>query len=322
MMKKAAVRAVSILAYWLGLDALFYFLNRRAKRIVTFHNVIPDDLWVPFPNLVSNKASEFAKIVGEVGRRFKFSADVLDPDTATLTFDDGYLNQYEVAGRMLMERGIPAVVFAAGDALAAKEPDGALVVDQLMHWLGLVPEDVIGAGGRLRHWMQTVRPRYAGDGKSRGRNALRELDSRYPMKDIWAKLPAEYLRLRLTGIPCEKLDDLRNHGWTIGWHSRTHYPLSSLGDDDIRSEIAPPDGFKGVVFSYPYGERLSVDERCVRIARESGYPCAVSNESGRSSLAGRFFLPRMSLHPDRYRLHFRLSGLEHFLKTGRLLPVV
>jgi hypothetical protein len=60
----------------------------------------------------------------------------------------------------------------------------------------------------------------------------------------------------------------------------------------------------------------------VRIARESGYPCAVSNESGRNPLTGRFFLPRMSLHSDRYRLHFRLSGLEHFLKTGRLLPVV
>lgn len=36
---------IAYAAYWTGIDALFYWLNRKAKRIVTFHNVLPQGLW-------------------------------------------------------------------------------------------------------------------------------------------------------------------------------------------------------------------------------------------------------------------------------------
>lgn len=43
-MKQKVVKLIAVLCYWLGFDALFYFLNKKAKRIITFHNVIPASL--------------------------------------------------------------------------------------------------------------------------------------------------------------------------------------------------------------------------------------------------------------------------------------
>ena len=43
-MRKVAMRIVVVLGYWLGIDRLFYFLNRQAKRIIVFHNVLPDEI--------------------------------------------------------------------------------------------------------------------------------------------------------------------------------------------------------------------------------------------------------------------------------------
>lgn len=321
-MKNRIVFIAARLFYWLGVDALFYWLNRRAKRILTFHNVLPDELWFPFANGVSNKVSDFVKIIDEVCRKYKFSTDVMDGSTATITFDDGYLNQYEIAGKILSSRGIPAIIFVAGDNMSATEPNRSLVVDQLLHWCGYAPKKIVDMANRSEYWVKTVWPQFATDAAAKGRTVLKQLDTLYSFAMIWGRFPKEYLRLRLTGISVEKLRELKSRGWKIGYHTKSHFPLSSLPCDEIRKEIEPPLGFRDVVFSYPYGESRSVDKRCVDSAKKCGYPCAVSNLPTANCLTGRYFLPRMSLPADKYRLHFRLSGLEYFIKTRRLLYVV
>ena len=321
-MKAALIRVISFCMYYLGVDSLFYWLNRKAKRILTFHNVLPDELWFPAANGVSNKASDFERIVREVGRKYKFSTDVLDGSTATITFDDGYLNQYEIAGGILGSMGISAIIFVAGDNMSAIDQNQSLVVDQLLHWCGHAPKELVNTANRIEHWVKVVRPQFVMDKASKGRTVLKQLDELYPFAKIWEGLPKEYLRLRLTGIPADKLEELKKRGWEIGYHTKSHFPLSSLPDAEIRKEIEPPPGFRDVVFSYPYGELRSVDGRCIDCAKKCGYPCAVSNLPSANSLTGRYFLPRMSLPADKYRLHFRLSGLEHFVKTRKLLPMV
>lgn len=119
-----------VIGYWSGLDVLFYLLNRRAKRTITFHNVMPDDMMVTGATAgITISLTDFKKIVGWIGERFQFSVDSDDPKTATITFDDGYKNEYEVAGKWLMEQGIPAILFVSGQIINA-EAKNCLEVDK------------------------------------------------------------------------------------------------------------------------------------------------------------------------------------------------
>ena len=63
--------AVAVACYWTGVDAIFYWLNKKAKRIVTFHNVLPRELWHPGANGVSCDLDGFEKVVDLCARKFR-----------------------------------------------------------------------------------------------------------------------------------------------------------------------------------------------------------------------------------------------------------
>ncbi len=314
-------RLVAIVCYYLGVDAFFYWLNRHAKRIITFHNVLPDDIYTDdVANGVSCSESEFRYIVRELKKRWRFSTDLFDCNTITITFDDGYLNQYEIGAKILREEGeIPAYLFVAGDVLAGKE----LLVDQLLHWAARVPKEILAQMGfatGLELWVKKLWPEFVADSASQGRTLYEHLDKMYSFEKIYDGMDLEYKRLRLGGISEGRLADLRSRGWKIGWHTKTHYPLSVLTKDLKLAELTAPVDFRTEAFSYPYGENQSVDVEAKGIVRKLCYPCAVSNTMSPAGGPNRFFLPRITLLPDRYLLHFELSGGKYFLKFGRLLP--
>ena len=297
-MRHRVVEVLAFLAYWSGVDSLFYWLNRKAKRIITFHNVLPDELYVNnLANGVSNSESGFRLIVGEIAKRYPFSTDVWDAKTCTITFDDGYVNQVEIAGRVLDEMGIPAILFVAGDLIGGKGP---LLVDRLLHETESVEK-----------WVKEVWP------------ALREGRLSTPRAGTpRGTVSEEYWRLRLTGVSKEILEGLRAKGWKIGWHTWRHLPLVSLSEDEVRKELECPAEFREEVLSYPFGNPEEVGETAIRVAKELGYPCAVSNTHAAGAKHGRYFLPRMDLLPNKYMIHFELSGAKFWLMTRRLLPYV
>lgn len=314
-------RLVAIFAYYIGLDRLFYWLNRRAKRILTFHNVLPDELYVRnIANGVSCSAGEFRAVIGELKRKWKFSTDLFDPATVTITFDDGYLNQYEVAADILHKEGdIPAMLFSSGDVATGK----MLLVDELLHWAAYAPADVIskmGFSSGRELWIRSLWPRYSKDSETHGRRLYEELDVLYPFEKMYEALDPSYRRLRLTGTTPAQLQDLRERGWQIGWHTRSHSPLSQFDEIGLRDELSRPENMRTVCLSYPYGREDSVGLKAIELAQELGFPCAVSNMNESAWNSNRFFLPRTSLSADRYLLHFELSGVKFFLRHRRLLP--
>lgn len=320
-------KIISVVGYYFGLDSFFYWINRGRKRIVNFHNVLPDALYLnDVANGVSCPERDFKKVVDEIAKKFTFSTELFDRTAVTLTFDDGYLNQYEVAARILKERGIPAMLFGSGDALEARKPSEALIVDQLLFWTAYAPEDALRKewsdwdGNRRSFWVRHLRPAYAYDACAKGRTVWSRLNEVYPFENIYSSLDPEYVRLRMTGLSPEKREDLRSHGWRIGWHTKSHYPLSGLNRDEAKAEIEAPQEFQAEVFSFPYGETMSVSGRDVKIAESCGYPCAVSNIENPTKLDGRYFIPRMTLPADKVMLHFKLSGFKYFLDNLRLLP--
>ena len=314
-MKNRIVYAVAWVCYWLGIVHLFYFLNRRCKRVLTFHNVLPDELMRDDDGGgMSLSVSEFRNILREIGRFYTFSTNFDDTGSVTLTFDDGFLNQYEIVPEVLGE--IPAVLFVAGSNLDREELKDAPAVDLLTVWLAHTPTV---RGNRMAYWVHVLRPQYAKDVEAYGRNVVRSCDGQYPFEDLFRALPTDYLRLRLGGISSAQLENLRVRGWKIGWHSFHHYVLSAIPEEAKKMEFEAPEIFRGSPMSYPYGERVSVSVADQKWAKRAGFPLAFSNLPD-ADPENRFFLPRFSVPSEKILLHFHLSGLRYFLKNGRLLP--
>lgn len=321
VMRHKLVTLIAWLGYWLGIDAVFYWLNRRCKRVLTFHNVFPDELCRKDEGGgLSLSVSEFKEIVREIGRRFRFSTDFKDAETATLTFDDGFLNQYEVVPQAL--GNVAAVLFVAGQNIDRIDPRHAPAVDLLTVWLDAAPDSVTGEKGKLRYWIEDLRPAYVLDAADYGRNVVERCDKIYSFEKVFSALEPEYLRLRLGGVSSRQLDELRKNGWRVGWHSYHHFALSAIPAEKKMLEFAAPDVIRREPMSYPYGEMMSVGEEDIACAERAGFPMAFSNWPETSPRLGRYFLPRFDAPVDKYLLHFQLSGFEHFLKFRKLLPRV
>lgn len=324
-MKALARRLLALVVYWCGIDALMYWLNRKAKRIITFHNVLPDKAMTGLPRVGCMEcASEFRNKIDEVAKRFRFSTDLNDPSTATITFDDGTLNEYEVAGEVLRMRKIPAILFVAGDVIDAT-PDKALVTDKILLWNRFAPDEavrkVFGAVvPRDELWVKYVQPAYREDWQSRGRKFLARLEAVCSVEALMSQLPREWVRLRMSGAATAQLDELRSRGWEVGWHTWSHYPLGMLDSAAKRQELDSPKEFRDVALCYPYGDIGSIGEESLKIAEEFGYPCALSNDPDLSPHRGRCFRMRMALPENKYELHMVLSGLKYFIKYRKLLP--
>lgn len=336
-MKQKIVLLIAMFCYWTGIVWLFYKLNRHGKRIITFHNVIPESLF-PDGQIIglTNTEETFRSIIRVIKSHFNISTDVLDSTTATLTFDDGYKNQLEVAGKILNEEGeIPAIVFIAGRMIDNNNEFDCLIVDRLLHWTWLAPcghysitQDTtivfeMTKENRTDIWEYVIWPAFCNDFDSKGERLMDQLDKQYGNANIMNVCDGEYTRLRLQGIGAADMERYEKKGWLFGWHTQNHYPLSKLSTKEKREEIKPQtDKMKSIVFSYPYGELESVDAECLHIAEIVGYPSAVSNVGEANLLMGKFFIPRMMLSSNFYLCNLELCGLKYFLKTRRLLPIL
>lgn len=336
-MKQKLVKYLAVFAYCSGLCALFYWINRKAKRILTFHNVLPDEMFRDgVANGVSTRLSDFEKIIDECAKRFLFSTDLFDPGTLTATFDDGYRNQYTTAYKSLHDRGIPAYIFVAGKCLHGSNTKcgcSCLVIDKLTHWIDNVPVGVYQLGeangsveindeNRAEVWKNVIWPMFMKDGENMGLGVYETCDRVYPIEKVLDALPYEYRNERLQSVTMSECEEMMSAGWKVGWHTENHYPLSMMSADVVERELDSPAVFRGTCLSYPYGNPVEVGETAISVARRMGYPCAVSNTNESDWNTSPFFLPRMSLSSNKYRLHFRLSGMEYFIKHGRLLPKI
>ena len=172
-----------------------------------------------------------------------------------------------------------------------------------------------------------MRPRYAADVATLGKQTYAWADSACSFSELLGCRSPEYLRLRFMGLTPSMRRELKLAGWKIGWHTQNHFPLSSLPEAEQIKEMTPPEEMREVVFCYPYGEWMSVNQSAVNVAKRLGYPCAVSDIVSPAPIHGRYFIPRFNMpsYDDwcaKYKLHFELSGLKFFLKHRKLLPRV
>ncbi len=332
-MKRVLRRLLSLLcervAYYSGLNALFYYLNRHAKRIITFHHVFPDELTRRMePDCMAHSSSDFKTIVEKLRKRYSFSLDLNDAKSVTLTFDDGYKSQYECAFMALESLGggggqIPAYIFVGGRLLQEKTP---LIVDLLTAWCRYAPEELTGSN-RALFWQNVIRPKYLQDGEAFGANVLKELDAQFPIEKLLASLPEDYQRLRFEGLTPEMLAEMKKAGWGIGGHGYHHFPFGYLSPEDCEADIkAGAEALEPYqttdVYSYPFGGFDTIGNVAPKVMELIGASCAVANEVQPGWTTDKWHLPRMALSANKYAFHFELSGCKYFFRHRKLLPIV
>lgn len=214
----------------------------------------------------------------------------LPPGAFTITFDDGYEDNYTVAQPELARAGLGAAFFVASDYL-----DGGMMFNDVLI------ECVRAAGGTgidLRDIGLGVIDVSNEDAR---RRAIAVLIGHAKYLSAADRKKFASLVQRLTGVAhlpnlmmtSNQLRALARAGGTIGGHTASHPILKVLGPDEARRDIeAGRDALSKIIeapialFAYPNGQpEVDYDVRHVRMVQELGFVAAFTTSWGAAQYA-------------------------------------
>lgn len=318
---------------YIGLTSMCYYLNRKRKRIIAYHNIIEDNLFDGKIHLdYSTKESSFRKQIEVIKKRFNVDLDIENKSSLQITFDDGYLNQFNLGSKILDEYNLKGYIFLAGDLVNSEE---ALAIDKIMYWFSYVPlgeynlkdfnlKLVISNEEKRREEFYRAESLVNKD-KSLD-DLVKSLDEAYKFNEIFY---IKGYKERFCGPSKEIMDEFKRRGHKIGAHSKSHHKLSNLKDDVLKTDIEYCKKLKGTVyntdvFCYPYGSKKEVPLEVINLVKENEFKAALaySNEPMKEDYE-RYFMPRMILPDtdDEDVINFILSGAINLIMYKKLLPI-
>lgn len=279
---------------------------RGRLMILTYHRVLehPDPLLPSEPD-VERFAAQMSVLAAhcsvlplpEAARRLR--EGTLPSAAVSITFDDGYRNNLEVAAPVLRQYGLPATVFVMQNAIEAGIMWNDLVIEALRHAHSTLDLSSVGLG---KVEMPPLAARATFVGK------VLEAFKYRTMPERWSD--ACELHHRVTAAPPPRLmlneselQRLVQAGIEVGGHTVNHPILAKLPEDEARREIvdggdwlARVVGGRPASFAYPNGRPgRDFNATHMKIARDAGFELAVSTEwSCATRESDPFSLPRVS----------------------------
>lgn len=326
-MKRKMLSVFYFLCFYLGLDALFYWINRHKQRVLVYHNVVPDRMWEDALHLVTGiRESLFRKHVALISKRLRLSTQLDEPGTVMFTFDDGY-RCAKVAAGILEEYATTGLFFIPVDNIGSKRP---LWIDKIMLWFSYVPDNTYEIGEIC--YLLTSKERreveYANFCNRMYKEYLYdpllwldELNNHYPFQVLYDNVPTELYSLRFMGLPMEEISVLKERGHKFGGHSSRHDILSLLDSDELKedfdrsSNLVIQNMINSLNYAYPFGHLRDVSPGVIKECEKSVYNNAFMNEHVKSPTP--YTRSRLNLGNsfNQYELEARLSGLHQFLKN-------
>ncbi|MCT2401499.1 polysaccharide deacetylase family protein [Novosphingobium mangrovi (ex Huang et al. 2023)] len=260
----------------------------------------------------------------------RLAAGKLNSSAVSITFDDGYACNDEVAAPLLEEAGLPATIFIPTHLIEAGQEAwwdrlAAILIDHPAQSIVLELEEdrsVVDLGEKSDgdwHWQP-------GQGPSTPRQEA--------FHATWAKLqvlPPDAQRSAVDRLAsqsdergprashrlmtAERVRGVQSDLIELGGHSLTHTALSHRSRDEqeieireSRRELQAMSGTVPKTFAYPYGD---YDANSVELAREAGFMCACTTDHGGiRKNADAFALPRIAVgNWDGRQLGARLSSV-------------
>lgn len=318
------LRFLYIVFYYTSVINFFFWINRRKQIVVTYHNVINDNLFDSAPHLgVSNRLSEFNKQLGLILTKLKVVTEIGISQSCIITFDDGYRNNYTVALPVLQKHRVKAYFFIPVSMLEGSE---ILWVDKMLLWISYAPKNnyvffsefsiSLDSQNRLEAWKtmwQWLMKNYSF--KSILLNRMEEL---FSFQNI--QCDKELFQSRFGKISLDEINEMKEHGNLIGAHSVAHDVLSKLTNlFELKQDFNICYSFVGSfyntrIYSYPFGGDDQLNSNVFQACKEAGFTSAFVNFD--SKVENNLSISRLSLGntTDKYTIYAKISGLESFLR--------
>jgi peptidoglycan/xylan/chitin deacetylase (PgdA/CDA1 family) len=214
----------------------------------------------------------------------------------TITFDDGWLDNYERAFPLLRERELPATIFLVSDRVGS---EGSFWPDEVCMRLGTLeaPE--------ARRLVGTLLERdRIGDPTAQLLDALKELtpEARDAILARLAACTSSPLQRREL-VDWTEVEEMSRAGISFESHSASHAILPRVPVEEARAELLEARGAlearglgRAKALAYPSGAH-SAEVRA--LAESAGYRAGLTMEYGVAEVSGDpFRLPRIPLHQE------------------------
>jgi peptidoglycan/xylan/chitin deacetylase (PgdA/CDA1 family) len=274
-------------------------LRGKGAAILMYHSVLEDPRTVAdslggvvhsraiFEGQMELLAREFHPVSLDRVSRFVRGEEDLPERAVVVTFDDGYVDNFELAMPILDRMGVPAAFYVTVDC----------VENRRLPWPSRLRFSFRKTA--RREWKDEAAEVWSLDGE-------RERDTAYLAAcdrvatlagaeqervvsavefELGAALPAEVGDLMMTW---EQVRELARHGHIVGSHTMIHPNLAHVGVEDVRRELVQSKrrmeaqiNMKVVHFSYPC-PALSPNwtEQTTEESQRAGYETAVTTGSG------------------------------------------
>ncbi|MHB8622282.1 MAG: polysaccharide deacetylase family protein [Sulfuricaulis sp.] len=287
--------AVDQAAVFSGVLALAEHAMHGRLTVLMYHRVLPDELcrkvlfpWLAVPeSLFRAQAKTLAARCHIVtladGLALLKAGDRHDRPLVTITFDDGYADNFRVAAPILKTFGLLATFFVVAGLIGT---DGELWYDiAARRWLSATAAtlaDAVAASGAIPPWVADTKPPMG-----MWMSFLKRLDPEVRaavVGRLWEPGPEverqDFDRL----MTPDELRGLRSAGHEIGSHTLTHPLLPQLSDAVLEHELIESrrliEGWLNEPisgFCYPNGDH---DDRVVVATARAGYTHACLTRSG------------------------------------------
>ncbi|MGA2535665.1 MAG: polysaccharide deacetylase family protein [Terracidiphilus sp.] len=227
-----------------------------------------------------------------------------------ITFDDGYLDNYEIAFPILRSYGVEGVFFLATSMVGSSQIPWWDRIAYLIRnsrkrrfTLRYPTELTVNLDqNSLAESLEAVLDLYKGPRNSDPTQFIRELEEQTRAREI----PNTSRRF----LSWEEAREMTRCGMKIGSHTHSHTVLSQLSPAQQLEELTKSGtilkerlGAKAEVLAYPVGSRHSFNDETKRIAREAGYRAAFSFYGGTNQRANTspYDIKRIFIGPQSLR---------------------
>ncbi len=334
MLKQKLLKILYIFTYWAGVNKIFYYLNRKSQRVLTYHNIIPEQYYdEKLLHLGASHDSEiFKKHISFILTRLEITLKLGKERSCLITFDDGFENNFSEACAVLKHFNVKAFFFVPIDMTIH---GNLLWIDKILMWFSYVPEGkylidgtpigIIDNDSRrhsfIKIWRLLLKNHHL------KKNILKSLDENFPFNSL--KIDPMLYKIRFTAISLKDIEKMKSDGHKIGCHSLYHDILACLNDKELNMDIQISETYleklyNTKIYSYPFGGEKEVSDKVIKRVGNSKFTHAFLNLSKPNFPFSRYALPRLSLpnSDDKYRLDAILSGVEYFIKYRKLLPII